>query len=180
MTLGLGLLSLCGVLSVFLCGCGDLPEPYAPPAQQPVFEAPAESVRVLKMADPGAATHFVQDISQSLEANTWRWTGKRPTVRVFPGSNRKLRYFIDFEIAPATFEQTGPVTVSFIVNDHLLDRIRYTKPGRQLFEKQVPAEWTDPNAYVILAAEIDKLWLPLRRDAPPLGVILMALGLERK
>ena len=171
---------MCGVLSGFLCGCGNLPELYAPPPQRPVFEAPISGVRVLNMADADAETHFVQDISPSLEANTWRWTGKRPAIRMFPGTTQKLNYAIDFAIPGATFTQTGPVTVSFFVNEHLLDQVHYPAPGRQRFEKPVPAEWMDANEYTILAAEIDKVWIPAERKAKPLGFILVSLGLEQK
>jgi hypothetical protein len=172
--------TLCGVLCFFLCGCGGLPESYAPPPQRPVFEAPHSSVRVLDMADSDAETHFVRDISPSLEANTWRWTEKRPTIRMFPGTTERLSYFIDFAIPGATFTQTGPVTMSFFVNDHLLDRVRYTAPGRLHFEKPVPADWIHANDYTILTAEIDKLWIPAKADAKPLGFILVSLGLEQK
>ena len=180
MTAGLGWLTVCGAVSGFLSGCGNLPETYAPPPQVPVLEAPAGFARVLDMADAHAETHFVQDISPSLEANTWRWTGKRPTIRLFPGSNQKLHYLIDFVIAGATFQQTGPVTLSLFVNDRLLDRKRLTAPGRQKLERPVPADWVEPNATVILAAEIDKVWTPPQSDAKPLGFILVSLGLERK
>jgi hypothetical protein len=177
---GSGWLSLCGALCAILSGCGNVVESYAPPPQRPVFEAPISGVRVLNMADTDAETHFVQDISPSLEANTWRWTGKRPAIRMFPGTTQNLSYLMDFAIPGATFTQTGPVTLSFFVNDHLLDEVHYPAPGRQRFEKAVPAEWLDANGYVILNAEIDKLWIPEKRDAKPLGFILVSLGLEQK
>ena len=177
MTLRLGLLgAMCG----FLCGCGNLPEPYAPPAQRPFFEAPPEAARILNMADADAESHFVQDISAELEGNTWRWTGKRPTIRLHPNSNQKLVYSIDFAIAGSTLEQTGPVTLSFFVNDHLLDRVRYATPGPRRIEKPVPAEWLSPAADAMLAAEIDKVWTPPPPGGPPLGFILVALGLEQR
>lgn len=167
---------MCGLL----CGCGNLPEPYAPPAQRPFFEAPAEAVRILNMADADAERHFVQDISAELAANTWRWTGKRPTIRLHPNTNRKLMYSIDFAIAGSTFEQTGPVTLSFFVNDRLLDRVHYAKPGRQRFQKPVPSEWVKPDENATLAAEIDKLWTPPPPGGTPLGFILVSLGLEQQ
>ncbi len=132
------------------------------------------------MADADAETHFVQDISPSLQVNTWRWTGKHPAIRLFPGTAQKLRYSIDFAIAGATFAQTGPVTVSFFVNEHLLEKVHYPAPGRQRFEKPVPAEWMDANGYAILAAEVDKVWILEKREANPLGFILVSLGLEQK
>ncbi len=135
---------------------------------------------MLNMADADAETHFVRDIAPSLEANTWRWTGKRPAIRLFPGTTQKLNYAIDFAIPGGTFSQTGPVTISFFVNEHLLDQVHYAAAGRQRFEKAVPAEWMDANEYAVLAAEIDKVWIPEKRGAKPLGFILVSLGLEQK
>lgn len=176
MTLRLGLFgAMCG----FLCGCSNLPEPYAPPAQRPFFEPSPESARVLSMADADAESHFVHDISAELQVNTWRWTGKRPTIRLHPNTNQKLVYSIDFAIAGSTFEQTGPVTLSFFVNDHLLDRVRYAAPDRRRFQKPVPAEWLEPDENVTLAAEIDKVWTPPQPGGAHLGFILVSLGLEQ-
>jgi hypothetical protein len=177
-------LGLLGAMCGLLCGCSNLPEPYAPPAQQPFFDAPPEDVRMLDMADADAESHFVQDIAAALQGNTWRWTGKRPTIRLHLNSNQKLlyslAYSIDFAIAGSTFEQTGPVTLSFFVNDHLLERVRYATPGRRRFEKPVPAEWLVPGGDARLAAEVDKVWTPPQPGGAPLGFILVALGLERQ
>jgi len=174
------LLGLLGAMCGLLCGCSNLPEPYPPPAQRPFFEAPAEAVRILNMSDADAEPHFVQDIDAALQGNTWRWTGKRPTIHLHPNTNQKLVYSIDFAIAGSTFEQTGPVTLSFFVNDHLLDRVRYTAPDRRRFQKPVPAEWLKPDENVTLAAEIDKVWTPPQPGGKPLGFILVALGLEQE
>ena len=167
---------MCGLL----CGCGNLPEPYAPPTQRPFFEASPEAAHIINMADADAESHFVQDISRELDGDTWRWTGKRPTIRMRAGSNQKLVYSIDFTIAGATFEHTGPVTVSLFVNDHFLDRVRYTSPGRRRLEKPVPAEWLEPDQNATLAAEIDKVWTPPLPGATPVGFILVALGFEQQ
>jgi len=167
---------MCG----FVCGCGNLPEPYAPPAQRPFFEAPPEAARILNMADADAESHFVQDISAELEGNAWRWTGKRPTIHLHLQATHKLVYSIEFAIAESTFQQTGPVTLSLLVNDHLLDRVRYTSPGPRRFEKPVPAEWLEADRDATLAAEVDKTWKPPQPGGMPLGFILVALGLEQK
>ena len=166
---------MCGLL----CTCGNLPEPYAPPAQRPFFESPTEAVRVLNMADADAERHFIQDIDAALQGNTWRWTGKRPTIRLHPNSNQKLVYSMDFAIAESTFQKTGPVALTLFVNDHVLDRMRYASPGRRRVEKPVPAEWLKANEDATLAAEIDKVWTPAQTGAP-LGFILVALGFEQR
>ena len=63
--------------------------------------------------------------------------------------------------------------------DDALDRAS-DNPGAQRFEKAVPGAWLDANGYAVLAAEIDKLWIPEKREAKPLGFILVSLGLEQK
>jgi hypothetical protein len=134
---------------------------------------------MLSMADAYVESHFVQDISLELEANSWRWTGKCPTIRVHPGTNQGLAYSIDFAIAGTSLEHTGPVTLSLLVNNRLLARVRYATPGRRQYEKAVPAEWINPDEDVTLAAEIDKVWAPAP-GGKPLGFILHGLGLEQK
>jgi hypothetical protein len=131
------------------------------------------------MADYDAERLFIKDIDATLQGGTWRWTGKRPTIRLHPHTNQKLAYSIDFAIAGSTIQQTGPVTLSFFVNDHLLDSVRYASEGRRRFQKPVPAAWLEPGENVILAAEIDKMWTPPPPGGPPLGFILVSLGLEQ-
>jgi hypothetical protein len=167
------------VLSVAaLCGCNNLPEAYAPPPQRPFFEAPHPVVRtILNMADVDVESDFVQDISPTLEASTWRWTGKRPTVSVRVGSGQKLKYVMDFAIPGAAFQQTGPVTLSLFVDHLLLGRASYAAPGRYRIEKPVPEGWVPANQEVTVAAEIDKIYKPAP-GAKPLGFILVAIGFE--
>ena len=38
-------------------------------------------------------------------------------------TNQGLHYTIDFSIAEATLKTTGPVTLTFLVNDHALDSV---------------------------------------------------------
>ena len=137
------------------------------------------------MADADAESHFIQDIDQALQGNAWRWTGKRPSIwvhinRVHINATHQLVYSIDFVIAGATFQQTGPVTLSFLVNDHLLDRVRYASPGPQRLERPVPADWLQADQDATVTAEIDKVWTPPQAGGAPLGIILVALGLEEK
>ena len=157
-----------------------MPEPYAPPEQRQPFEnfRPYRYSAVINMSDGDAASHFVQDISPGL-SETWRWTGQRPTVRLLMHANENLHYTIDFTIPAVTFEQTGPVTISFLVNGHLLDSVRYTSPGDRHFTKPVPVEWVEKDKEATVAAEIDKLWVS-KDDGSRLGFILTSIGLKQE
>jgi len=160
-------------------GCQNMPEPYAPPVQRQQLEnfLPYRMQAIVNMSDEDARTHFVQDIT-SLETSTWRWTGKRPTVRVRARTTENLRYTIDFAIAEATLLATGPVTVTFLVNDRVLDRARYSRAGNQHFEKAIPPDWVTAGQDVTVGAEIDKLWAPPQKG-PKLGMILVRMGITQ-
>jgi len=154
-----------------------MPEPYPSPVQRQPFQnyRPYRPSRIVEMADGDANTRFVQDIFDNLQEN-WRWTGQRPTVRIVPRAKDNLKYVIDFALPEATFKDTGPVTLSFYVNDRLLDRVRYTAAGQFHFEKAVPSEWITPGNDTTLAAEIDKMWIS-KEDGARLGFILTRIGL---
>jgi hypothetical protein len=156
-----------------------MPEPYAPPVQRQPMETfrPYRIKRVINMSDPDAPAHFVQDIPGGLEGS-WRWTLQKPTVKVRVRSNDDVKFVIDFTLPDVTMKDTGPVTVTFSVNGHVLEAVRYAASGREHFEKPVPAEWIVPDQDALLAAEIDKLWVS-KEDGVKLGFILTRIGLTQ-
>jgi hypothetical protein len=167
------------IAAAFLSGCQNMPQPYAPPVQrQPIEDArPHRVSRMVNVTDPGAETHFVQDIS-GVREGSWRWTQQKPTVKIVQPTNENLIYTIDFTLPEVTFKTTGPVTLTFYVNDRALDHVRYEKPGQLHFEKPVPADWVTPGKETTLAAEIDKVWVS-PQDGAKLGFILTRIGLTQ-
>jgi hypothetical protein len=161
-----------------------MPAPYVPPEQRQPFEnfAPYRVHRLINMGDGDAEKHFVRDIGGL--AGSWRWTGKHPEVRVFLRTNQMLHYVIDFTIVEATFKDTGPVTLSFFVNDHLLDKMTCTTTGSQHFDKPIPDEWIESGWIesgkdATVGAEIDKVWVS-PADHAALGFILTDIGLRQQ
>jgi hypothetical protein len=164
---------------VLVSSCQKMPEPYAPPVQRQPFEdgRPHRMTRIVNMSDGDWMAHVVQDIPPG-EPSPWKWTGQKPTLKVVARINQGLKYTIDFSIAEATLTSTGPVTITFLVNDHALDSVRYTAAGDQHFEKAVPPEWVEPMKDVLLAASIDKVWIA-PGDGAKLGFILTRIGLTQ-
>lgn len=160
------------------CACQSVPEPYAPPVQRlPLEEYGRRFTPVVNMASADARLHFIRDISDKVEGS-WRWTQQRPTAMVTVASNENLKYTIDFTVPEVTFKDTGPVTLSFYVDEHLVDRVRYTRPGRVQFERRIPREWVTPGKDTAVAAEIDKMWAS-KEDDVRLGFILTRIGLTQ-
>lgn len=127
------------------------------------------------MNAPSAEQHFVRDITTG-PADSWRWTQRRPTVRVNVTSVKGWKYHIDFTIPDVTFKQTGPVTLTFYVNDREIAKQRYDAPGTKMFEAKIPPDWLKENADNTLAAEVDKTYYS-RDDGAELGMILSRMGL---
>src|SRR5208283_3852059 len=128
----------------------------------PNFEDPDRRERGIHMTDIEAPEHVVADISDLLAAN-WRWTGRRPMVRLDVPARQELgpaplKYHIEFAIPEVSFRVTGPVTLTFLVNEHVLDRKQYAAVGLYEFEKDIPAEWIS-RGDATLGAEIDKTFV---------------------
>ena len=135
------------------------------------------AARVVDMGDPDADRRIVRDIMPRTDVN-WRWTGRRPALKIKVRVDKSLRYTIDFTLPDIAFKDTGPVTIAFTVNDRLLDRVRYTEPGYQHFEKEVPPDWLPIDTDAIVGAEIDKMWIH-RDDGKAYGFIITRMGLTR-
>lgn len=163
------------VLLLALTACQNLPPPYPPPEQRlPIANfRPYRAAHIVDLSE-GDRTSVVADIQPP--AGGWSWTGKRPAVKVPLRRTQNVHFKIDFAVADSTFQQTGPVSITFLVNGHALETRRYSKPGEQHYEKEVPAEWLEMEKDNLASAEIDKLWTS-PDDGTKLGFILIRMGL---
>ncbi len=163
-------------LCILFAGCSSAPDSYPVPEQiavQPPFR-PYRVSRIVEMGPEGAERYIVADIQGS--SGAWRWTGRRPTVKVGVRSNQNLQFQIDFAVAGATFNDTGPVHVTFWVNDHQIGEQQFDQPGEGHFTAPVPQDWVAPDSDVTLSAEVDKVWVA-PSDGVELGLILTRMGL---
>ncbi len=167
---------LLAVAALAAGACQRLPDAYSLPAQEPQFVGfKPHVVRMINMNDPDAGAHFVRDIEPDPET-TWRWAGQRPAVKIKVTSAANLKYIIDFTLPEVTFRDTGPVTLTFTVNDQVIDRVRYDHSGQYHFEKPIPDGMLKPESDVIVGAEIDKMWTS-KTDGARFGFIITRMGL---
>ncbi len=140
-----------------IAGCARSPGSYPPPAQS-APPPPLEGSALLSFIEMNAAeapAYIVRDISAAVEGGLWRWARQRPAIRVaVPGMDR-FRFVMDFALPDAT-AKGGPVTITFAVNGHILDTVRYTTPGRKNFEKPAPSALLRAGEIAILTAVPDK------------------------
>ena len=131
---------------------------------------------MVEIGPPAADPFIVKDIYGSSNIS-WRWTRKDPTVRVAVLSADSMRFSTDFALWNDSFKITGPLTISFLVNGNLLDKIRYTSPGEKHFEKPVPPDWLAGQNEATVALSVDKLYTA-PDSGNKFGVILVRLGLK--
>jgi len=168
------ILAAFAALAIGACQRG--PSPYPLPEQEPQFIGfKPHAERVLNMADADAPSYFLRDIQPDLH-ESWRWAMRRPAVKIKVHAATNVKYTLDFALPEITFRDTGPVTIAFMVNDHLLARVRYEHAGSYHFEKEVPEAWLTPGTEATVGAEIDKMWTSTL-DGAQFGFIIMRMGL---
>jgi len=163
-------------LLILLSACERYPDSYPPPEQRhPSEEKNAGYSMVVEMSDPGVEWRLVKDIYPPLEGVPWRWTGTQPTVRILAARTDHLKLMADFSLWPTAFKQTGAVELTFDVNGHALDKIRYTSPGDKHFERPIPPDWLMTDVESIVSIHLDKLYTA-PEDGKKFGFILSRIG----
>jgi hypothetical protein len=160
-----------------LTGCVNIPDSYAPPVQRKPLGGtePSAFGHFVNMSDPNADAYIVKDVSDAAEAGSWRWARKRPELRFFLETTEHLNFKADFSIAESTFRETGPVTISILINGKPLDTIKYAEPGEKHFDKPVPPKLLRAKSVNFATLEIDKVWVS-KADGATLGFILTRAG----
>lgn len=175
------LIRVTSLLCCALCmaGCDRLPESYAPPEQRHPVEGfnPGPDAMMVEMGDPDATLHIVKDIYGPSDPS-WRWTSQNPTVQLLALSTENLKFIADFAIWDDGFKVTGPLEIAYLVNDKVLDKIRYTTPGVKHFEKPVPADWLAADSDTTVGMSLDKIYVA-PKDGVKFGLILVRLGFKQ-
>jgi hypothetical protein len=169
------LLLLPGIIS--LAACSHETPPPAPATQSAagikVRSNPTKAT--ITMSDPAVNDYIVKDISDTLEANTWRWTYDRPELRFQLKDSKPQKVEVHFSVADATFKTTGPVTANFFVNNQPVGTMKITKPGAYVFSKPVPAGMLKTDELTTVAVEARPFWTS-QNDGRHLTLILTEAG----
>jgi hypothetical protein len=167
----------CILLLALLCSCERYPDSYPPPEQRHPVEGvnPDVSSMMVEMSSVDASWHIVKDVEPGQPGDQWRWTKQEPTLKILAIATEHLKLSADFTLWQVAFEQTGPVEISFAVNGHPLDKIRYTTAGNKHFEKAIPPDWLATDVESVVSLRIDKLYVA-PQDGAKFGFILSRIG----
>ena len=127
------------------------------------------------MNGPNADAHLLRDISRTVEGGVWRWAGQHPQMRFYVGAASNLKLSVDFSIAESTFKETGPITLSFLINGHPLDKAAFARAGDHHYEKPVPESLLRAGGENIVEIEPDQVWTS-EQDGARLSILLIRAG----
>jgi hypothetical protein len=135
------------------------------------------SSRLLRMNDPNLERRILADVGGGDPSSSWRWTHQHPRLKMSVEPEAWL-YHVGFTVPAVVLERVGPVTITFIVNDRVLARHRYTKDSH--YELDIPVSddilrLADP---VVFGFDVDPV-LIAEDDGEKLGVLLETIGFRK-
>jgi hypothetical protein len=163
-------------MALFLSGCADIRETYAPPKQRKPLAGPDTTglKHFVAFSDPDAKLHILRDVGDDTGSGT-RWTGQKPTLQFYLREVKNLKVVMDFALADVILKSTGPLTVTYFVNGRQIEKTTYTKGGQVTVEKDVRADWLVKGGVNVLSAELDKIYVA-PEDQARLGLLLVRAG----
>jgi hypothetical protein len=97
-----------------------------------------------------------------------------------PGARRHVLsdFKMDFAIADATFQETGPVRLTVTVNGQPLGNALYTNPGGKTFQQVVPPGLLRSDGFAVVQPTLDKCYFSPTTGTKP-GYIFVRGGFVR-
>ncbi|HUS06178.1 MAG TPA: hypothetical protein VMZ52_07780 [Bryobacteraceae bacterium] len=135
----------------------------------------------VNVADPKAAPQLLKGFHDP-EQNAWRWTKGKFSVTLRPPANAAAKgaaLVVKFSIPEVLIQRLHAMTLSANVNGAAMAGETYTKPGDQVYLKDVPASALARDA-VTVEFSLDKYLAPGALDQRELGIVVSSIGLEAK
>lgn len=137
------------------------------------------AVPMLRMSDPLIRNHAVQDVLVGDAGSEWFWTAQHPRLQLsWDDVETGWEFDAGFTIAEVVLKQTGPIHVTFLVNDHVAGSAEYKKDGNYRFQAPVPPEWIRGRDRIVVGLDIDPVYIA-PGDGAKLGVLLRSIGLRK-
>jgi len=134
---------------------------------------------MLVVGRPDQDPYFVRDVIKGApDANDY-WTREAPELKFLLKPNIDYIYVLRFYLPGQTFEKTGPVTITYFINDHLLESARYDSPEQHEYRKPVPSEWLHPGEFTVVKMVVSIPYID-PKDGTKYGFLLQSAGFERR
>jgi hypothetical protein len=144
----------------------------------PAGADPLPSATFIIMKNDNADMGIVQEILHEQPGSAWRWTNQHPRVKVWVNSVAGWSLYIKFTLPAVILKKTGPISIRFSINDHLLETRTFEKEQQYEFVKAVPEAILKPADPNFIALDLDRVYVS-PKDGVKLGILLQEIGLTR-
>jgi hypothetical protein len=129
----------------------------------------------MTVSSPDAYKYFIDDVVMCPPKSPFCWTLDAPELKFWLSSTRDRVLIVNFKQSSDTLKQTGPLTIDYYVNDHLLERVRYAEEGDHTYRHAVPAAWLRAGDYTVVKMKMENPYVS-PADGAKLGVLLVSAG----
>jgi hypothetical protein len=119
--------------------------------------------------------YFVDDVIMCQPKSEVCWTLDTPELKFWLSSNRDRVLTVNFKLSGETLKQTGPLVIDYFVNDHFLERVRYTEEGDHTYQHAIPSGWLRTDDYTLVKMQVRNPYVA-PADGAKLGVLLVSAG----
>ncbi len=164
------------LLVLLLCGCVRSWEPLPTQHAAPTAKDPEARPCFAATAEPRAKGLF-RGVLFGSETQSWTLDDVEFTCTLPEGGAWDA--VLQFEVASATIDKTGPVTLEMTLEGARLEGLRCTRAGRYEWRAAVPAELAQAGRALTLQTKIGPPFVA-EGDSARLGVLLSAGGYLRR
>lgn len=152
---------------------------YPPPAQRrmPAGPEPAPFGSSVRMDEPTADTNIVQDVLGAEQGASWRWTNQHPRFRIWTTRVEGQTLYVKFTLPGVVLKETGPITIGFLVNDHVLATKSFGIEQRYQYSVPVPPAILKANEPAVVGLDLDRVYVS-KTDGMKLGVLIEEIGFQ--
>jgi hypothetical protein len=171
---------LIACLPLALCACAGC-DVGAPNLAGRTEEEPPRPAAEIQVADPRATPQLVSGWYR-VEEGAWRWTARKFAAVLRPpiGAARTGAILkLNFTLPDVVISRSRSVTLSASVRGTRLAPETYSKPGKSVYTREVPAALLTGHE-VRIDFELDKAMMPGNGDRRELGIVADLVGLETK
>src|SRR5689334_10616347 len=170
------------LLALLVCTAGACKRREREKARVETIEETTPSLAsTINMGDPRSSAQLIKGF-HGIEQNAWRWTMGHFSVTLRPplsAPQKGATLVVKFAIPGTVLEQVKSMTLSANVNGTPIAGETYTKPGEQIYSKEVPASALGADAVTVEFA-LHKFLPPGPADQRELGFVVSSIGLESK
>jgi hypothetical protein len=167
------------ILATLLLGAYGCGRQASEPRKRTASAARAVLLSRIGAGDPRAEVQFVSGFHR-VEQNKWRWTEGKFAVQLRPppgASEDGARLVLQFALPEVVIQKLGAIELKARVAGRSLPAARYTRPGQQVYEQQVPAGVLKGSSARV-EFELDKFVPAGSLEGRELGIIAASIALE--